>query len=197
MLFSISCCTYIQTLLCVSSLILSCWDKTMSKISFDALGIQTTWWRHQMEIFSALLAICAWNHRSPVNYPHKGQRRGALMFSLICAWINGWVNNREAGDLRHYIAHYDVTVMANTQNSSFLSKTIHTYQKGRPSLHLTTSTSEYIIINFHHFKNSISYNHCIVGYVSEWSGPVCKRVCCSKFPFGYFKIVVGLKWFTC
>ena len=30
---------------------------------------------------------------SSVNYPRKGQRRGALIFSLICAWINGWVNN--------------------------------------------------------------------------------------------------------
>ena len=50
-------------------------------------------------------------HRSPVNSPHKGQRRGALMFSLICVWINGWVNNREAGDLRRYHAHYDVTAM--------------------------------------------------------------------------------------
>ena len=52
-------------------------------------------------------------HRSPVNSPHKGQwrRGGALMFSLICAWINGWVNNREAGDLRRHHAHYDVTVM--------------------------------------------------------------------------------------
>ena len=38
-------------------------------------------------------------HRSPVNSPHKGQWRGALMFSLICVWINYWVNNREAGDL--------------------------------------------------------------------------------------------------
>ena len=28
-------------------------------------------------------------HRSPVNFPHKGQWRGALMFSLICARING------------------------------------------------------------------------------------------------------------
>ena len=37
-------------------------------------------------------------HRSPVNSPHKGQWRGALMISLICAWMNGWVNNREAGD---------------------------------------------------------------------------------------------------
>ena len=50
-------------------------------------------------------------HRSPVNSPHKGQWRGALMFSLICARINGWVNNREAGDLRRYRAHYDVIVM--------------------------------------------------------------------------------------
>ena len=29
-------------------------------------------------------------HRSPVNFPHKGQWRGALMFSLICVLINGW-----------------------------------------------------------------------------------------------------------
>ena len=70
-----------------------------------------------METFSALLSICAVNspvrgiHRSPVNSPHKGQWRGALMFSLICVSINGWVNNRDAGDLRCYRAHYEVTVM--------------------------------------------------------------------------------------
>ena len=46
-----------------------------------------------------------------MNSPHKGQWRGALMFPLICAWINGWVNNRDAGDLRWYRAHYDVIVM--------------------------------------------------------------------------------------
>ena len=50
-------------------------------------------------------------HRSPVNFPHKGQWRGALMFSLIYAWINDWVNNREAGDLRRQYGHYDVIVM--------------------------------------------------------------------------------------
>ena len=33
------------------------------------------------------------------------------MFSLIGARKNGWVNNREAGDLRCRRAHYDVTVM--------------------------------------------------------------------------------------
>ena len=52
-------------------------------------------------------------HRSPVNSPHKCQWRGALMFSLICAWINGWINNREAGDLGRHRGHYDVTVMRN------------------------------------------------------------------------------------
>ena len=50
----------------------------------------------------------------PVNSPHKGQWRGALMFSLICVWIHGWVINREAGDLRRYRTHYDVIVMVNT-----------------------------------------------------------------------------------
>ena len=50
-------------------------------------------------------------HRSPVNSPHKGQWRGALMLSLIWALTNGWVNNRHAGDLRRNRAHYDVTVM--------------------------------------------------------------------------------------
>ena len=46
-----------------------------------------------------------------VNSPHKGPWRWALMFSLICAWTNGWVNNRDAGDLRRHRALYDVTLM--------------------------------------------------------------------------------------
>ena len=50
-------------------------------------------------------------YRSPVNSPHKGQWRRALMFSLICAWPNGWVNNQDADDLRRHRTHYDVTVM--------------------------------------------------------------------------------------
>ena len=50
-------------------------------------------------------------HWSPVNSPHKGQWCGALVFSLISAWINGWVNIREAGDFRRHCAHYDVIEM--------------------------------------------------------------------------------------
>ena len=64
-------------------------------------------WKHFPRYWPFVRGI----HRSPVNSPHKGQWRGALMFSLICVWINGWVNNRKAGDLRRYRVHFDVTVM--------------------------------------------------------------------------------------
>ena len=64
-------------------------------------------WKHFPRYWPFVRGI----RRSPVNSPRKGQWRGALMFSLICAWINGWVNNREAGYLRRHRTHDDVTVM--------------------------------------------------------------------------------------
>ena len=70
-----------------------------------------TKWKHFPRYWPFVWGI----HRSPVNSPHKGQRRGALMFSLICAWINDWVNNREGGDLRRHRAHHDVIVMSTVQ----------------------------------------------------------------------------------
>ena len=83
--------------------------------------IQPTWWRHQMETFSALLAFCTGNSPVPGEFTGSpGQWRGALMFSLICFWINRWVNSREAGDLRRYRAHYDVTVMNINQNAKLI-----------------------------------------------------------------------------
>ena len=88
--------------------------QTGSSIYVTSQEIRTrlafSWWRHQMETFSALLALCAGNS-PPVNSPHKGQWRGTLMFSLICAWTDGWVNSRDAGDLRPHRVHHDVTVM--------------------------------------------------------------------------------------
>ena len=65
-------------------------------------------WKHFPRYWPFVRGI----HRSPVNSPHKGQWRGALMFSLICAWISSWVNSRDAGDLYSHRAHYDVTIMA-------------------------------------------------------------------------------------
>ena len=50
-------------------------------------------------------------HRLPLPSPHKGQWHGALLFYLICAWTNYWINNRGAGDLKRHHAHNDVTVM--------------------------------------------------------------------------------------
>ena len=64
-------------------------------------------WKHFPRYWPFVRGI----HRSSVNSPHKGQCRGALMFSLICTRINGWVNNGEAGDLRRHRAHHDINVM--------------------------------------------------------------------------------------
>ena len=64
-------------------------------------------WKHSQRYWPFVRGI----HRSPVNSPHKGQWCGALMFSLICNWINSWVNDGEAGDLIRHCTHYDVTVM--------------------------------------------------------------------------------------
>ena len=62
-------------------------------------------WKHFRRCWPFVWGV----HRSPVNSPHKGKWHGALMFSLICSWINGWVSDREAVDLRRHRVHYDTT----------------------------------------------------------------------------------------
>ena len=64
-------------------------------------------------IFRVTVPLWGGIHRSPANSPHKGQWRGPLMFSLLCAWTNGSANNRDAGDLQRHHTHYDVVVMVN------------------------------------------------------------------------------------
>ena len=76
-------------------------------------------------IFSRYWLFVRGIHRWPVNSPHNGQWRGALMFSLICACINGWVNNREAGDLRRHRAHYDVIVTTLNAASNWIQPDYH------------------------------------------------------------------------
>ena len=92
------------------------WQLQMSACQIRARPRATDWHRYHDDVikwkhFPRYCPFVRGIHRSQVNSPHKGQWCGALMFSLICAWINGWVNNREAGDWRCYCAHYDVTVM--------------------------------------------------------------------------------------
>ena len=91
--------------------VLSCsigtyWLRNKSKLIHD----DVIKWKH----FSRNWPFVRGIHPSPVNFPHKDQWRGAVMFSLICVWINDWLNNREAGDLRCNCTHYDIIVMSTT-----------------------------------------------------------------------------------
>ena len=115
-------------------------------------------------------------HRSPVNSPHKGQWRGVLMFSLVCARINGWVNNGEAGDLRCHPTHCDVIV---TKSVSIDNIRSHQYQQ---SWHHDNSApvrpwSIHIIYRFPPFPRRQWpfcnwYGITIYTYISEGKGKV-------------------------
>ena len=87
-------------------------------------------WKHFPRYWPFVRGI----HRSPVNSPHKGQWRGALIFYLICAWINRQVSNHQSGGFRRYRAHCDVIVMCWTffnKNDSQL-QLYWTYPSARP-----------------------------------------------------------------
>ena len=75
-------------------------------------------WKHFPRDWPFVRGIPRWS----VNSPQIGQWRLALMFSLIYAWINTRVNHREAGGLRRYRDHYDVTVM--TEWPRFIVKSV-------------------------------------------------------------------------
>ena len=64
-----------------------------------------------METFSALLALCVGNSLVAGEFP--AQRPVTRSFDVFFgyAWINYSVNKRDAGDLKHHHAHYDVSVM--------------------------------------------------------------------------------------
>ena len=104
-------------------------------------------------------------HRSPVNSPHQGQWRGALMLSLICA-CHGCLNSREAGDLRCHRAHYDVTVMdrrriAITPYLCLYCRQMHYFKDNKPHCQLCN----WHIISRHFAEDIFKYTfinaHCI------------------------------------
>ena len=71
-----------------------------------------TWWRHQMVTYPALLALCAGNSSVIGEFPAQRPVTWSFgVFFFIYNWINGWVNNRDADDLRRNRVHYDVTVI--------------------------------------------------------------------------------------
>ena len=84
----------------------------------------TTWRRHDMESLSVHDDVIRWRHFrvtgllcwefiGPRWIPFTQASDAELWFSLICAWTNSCINNRDAGDLRRHRANYDVTVMIN------------------------------------------------------------------------------------
>ena len=129
--------------------------------SFNKFYDDVIKWKHFPRYWPFVRGI----HRSPVNSPHKGQWRGALMFSLICVWINGWVNNREAGDLRRYRAHYDVTVMSPDCDEWFTLTATEVFATNTVSLsrrltHWGRDTMAAIMQKT--FSNTFSWMHIIV-----------------------------------
>ena len=79
--------------------------------SIVVTSIQFTWWRHQMETFSALLAICAGNSPIPGEFPT--QRPVTRSFDVYFDLRPDKRLSKQswAGDLRRYRTHYDVIVM--------------------------------------------------------------------------------------
>ena len=103
--------------------------------------------------------------RSPVNSPHKGQWRGALMFSLICTRINGWINSCEAGDLRRHHAHYDVIVMiAPRRTLTCVGSMYH------PSIQsLSQAIPSYASVTSNHGPRSILTHVRFLARKADWS----------------------------
>ena len=108
--------------------------------------------------------------------PRKGQWREALVFSLICVWINDWVNNREAGDLRCYRAHYDVIVM------TFLRCVLKNMDSWSCRFALKNDELrqhlKYVVLTVDH-PWGIQNNFVFVFVLLQWM-PSWHYVCCSR-----------------
>ena len=137
-------------------------------------------WKHFPRYWPSLRGI----HRSPVNSPHQGQWPGDLMFSLICALINGWVNNREAGDSRRHRAHYGVAVMDISSYVLYLIFIWRRWKLSRPSAAYTETEMLSFWWNFNHWLHrKLSFWQLSVQPVmkisSKWRH-FCFSVCVSK-----------------
>ena len=139
----------------------------------------TPWWRHQMETFSALLALCAGNS-----------------VSLIFAWINVWAKNREAGDLRRHRAHYDVTVM--TYHISEIKTRIIRKKSWRKSEYSRQASYQYDLISRLCWQNE-SFRAGIINYMPLITVG-CNYWCMSLMTVGYkpsyIAVYVTLKIFN-
>ena len=76
--------------------------------------IHFSWWRHQMETFPTLPALCEGNPMVIGGFSNKGNASHAellFLFSLMCPWTNGWTDSWDADDLRRHGTRYGVALM--------------------------------------------------------------------------------------
>ena len=146
-------------------------NKTNNRMHDDVIK-----WKHFPRYWPFVRGI----HRTPVNSPHKGQWRGALIF-FICAWINGWVNNCEIGDLRPNRGHYDVTSCDRLSASK-----------------VTLTDVSYILQNTHFYKrfkmqelSDYEYDSNLYEYVLEFLHRVSGIWMFKKTPLAIIAIDIG------
>ena len=125
-------------------------------------------WKHFPRYWPFMRGI----HRGPVNSPHKGQWRGALMFSLIYTRINAWVNNGESGALRRHRVHYDVTVMSRWVNTTATWLTVSPgYLQQNIScidtMALSSLRSSYNVHVVLVLRNGINYEHKLMSSLNN------------------------------
>ena len=150
-------------------MIFSWWNK-YSKTNFGIIWKFSSYWYFfhddviKRKHFPRYWPFVRGIHRSPVNSPHKGQWRRVLMFSLISAWINAWVNNRMAGDLRRHNAHCDITVMIqrNCLSSSNLIKILFC-RHSIPDNYIATN-----VCTYHCSCAVISCAKCSHTFITSW-----------------------------
>ena len=108
--------------------------ESLSNYQFEQVSVPLTqywlslssWWRHQLELFSALVALCERNSPVPSEYQWHGYFPVTRVFDIIfhLRMKNGWLNTRDDGDLRRHGAHYDVTVILLRKKDPDISKNI-------------------------------------------------------------------------
>ena len=120
-------------------------------------------------------------HRSPVKSPHKDQWRGALMFSLLCTWINAWVNNRETGYLRRHRAHYDVILIGSWPHLQCINTQI--YDTGT-TLPISDMKMQRRLVN-------VQSRNCVYSICSFWfltkEYNILANICCVAVPMLLWK----------
>ena len=106
--------------------------------------------------------------------PTKASDAELWCFLLICAWINAWVNNREAGDLKRHCAHYDVIVMSSIENT-------YLYHIFKVIFDLDSSTSFFSYVELSLWKDEPGSTKEPSGLPTSqpFSSTICLRAVCA------------------